>query len=185
MDRPERLKEFRSPITCRAKINGLWATILLDSGSEVDMVSPDFLDNCVNPEVYRLKKPLSLGMAVAGSAAQVNYGVYLDISIGDSFSARHYADVQKCQKVDLILGIPFMSKYNVSTTFGESREFCIGPYKFSARLESKRETGKTKETVSFHKRATHSRSRPNSRSPQRSQSKGYQTMDRRSNRPPQ
>jgi hypothetical protein len=94
-------------------------------------------------------------MAVSGSIAMVNYGAYVEISIGGSFSVRHYADVQKCQKVDMILGIPFMSKYNVGTRFGDARSFEIGTHKFlakiGARVPSESSQGKRNETISEKK----------------------------------
>jgi hypothetical protein len=54
-------------------VNGVGATVLIDTGAKVDLVSPDFLENCKKPKGYHLKTPLGLGMAVKGSVASVNY----------------------------------------------------------------------------------------------------------------
>jgi hypothetical protein len=134
IDCPGREKALRSPIMVKAQVNGVGATVLIDSGAEVDLDSPDFLENCSGPEIYCLKEPLGLGMAVEGSAASINYGAYLQIGVG-SFSTRHYFDVQQCQKVDIILGIPFMSKYDMSVNFGRQCKFTIGILTFSDHYE--------------------------------------------------
>jgi hypothetical protein len=123
-----------TPITFRAIVNGMGATAILDSGAEVDMVSPDFLENCRSPEVYRLKVPLDLGMAISGSATSVNYGAYLSVAIDSVFIRRHYFDVQKCNKCDLILGVPFMLRHHINTALHEGRSFTIGNLKFPDRF---------------------------------------------------
>jgi hypothetical protein len=100
-------------------VNGIGTTVLIDTGAEVDLVSPDFLENCKGPEVYRLKTPLGLGMAVEGSASPVNYGAFLEFAV-DKFSTCHYFNVQRCQKVDIVVDLPFLSKYQATISLGDN-----------------------------------------------------------------
>jgi hypothetical protein len=131
-NRPERPVDQRTPVTLRAKVGGQWASVLIDPGSEVDIISPHFLESCKNIEVRKLAIPVRLSMAVVGSQAYINYGVWLDVEIGP-FSARHYADVQKCPKVDMIMGMPFLNKHNMTVGLGKEKYFTIGNLRFPNR----------------------------------------------------
>jgi hypothetical protein len=134
-NRPDRPPEMRRPIRCRLKVNGVEANVLLDPGSEVDMVSPSFLENAnVRPIVRELRNPLQLNMAVTGSRASVNYGAWLDFSIGP-FEFTHYCDIQNCHKIDVMLGLPSMTRYKMSVCLNpEDRHFTIRDLKFPDRF---------------------------------------------------
>jgi hypothetical protein len=97
-DWPDQPVEMCKPLLCRALINRLEATVLIDCRFEIDMISPSFVELCPNlVEVHALKTPLSLGMAIQGSHSSVNYGAWLDITFGP-FCMCHYTDVQKLLK---------------------------------------------------------------------------------------
>lgn len=129
-ERPERPAELKKPLSVYATINGVRAHLLLDSGAEVDLISPSFIDQCKNAEVHRLDKQLGLGMAVEGSHSTITYGAWIKIQIGPFSVSRHYMDVQKCSKYDGILGIPFMTKHNISLCLGPKKSFSIGDFQF-------------------------------------------------------
>jgi len=42
IDRPDRPKSLRTPITFKGIVNGVGASIIIDTGAEVDLVSPEF-----------------------------------------------------------------------------------------------------------------------------------------------
>jgi hypothetical protein len=69
-------------------------------------------------------------MAVEGSAASVNYGAFLNVVVG-KFSVRHYFDIQKVSKSDILLGIPFMSKPDMPVSLGLERHFTIAKTVFA------------------------------------------------------
>jgi hypothetical protein len=117
------------------KVNGVYANVLLDPGSEVDMVSPSFLENAnIRPIVRELRTPLNLNMAVTGSRASVNYGAWLDFAIGP-FEFTHYCDIQNCHKIDIMLGLPAMTRYRMSVCLNpENRHFTIRDLKFADRF---------------------------------------------------
>ena len=110
---PTRSKDERLCITILLEINGIKAYTLIDTGSEFDALSPDFVRACGIPVIKR-EKPLLVQLGAKGSRSQINYGAKATIQV-DAFKNEHYFDVFNIDKYDAILGSPFLNMTNAIT----------------------------------------------------------------------
>lgn len=130
-DRPERTPEQTLPVVIRIQVGKHSARVLIDTGAQLDMMSPTFADIIrKNADIRKLSEPVKIGMAVAGSHAYINYGAWTSVQLGPYFVAKHYFDIQKCPKYDIILGLPFLSKHNMTVSLGKTKYFTINDLKF-------------------------------------------------------
>lgn len=89
-----------------ARISGLSARVLLDSGSTLNCISPDFVQAAgIRP--FELSTPITLQLGCVGSRSKANFGVRAPIQIGPSIH-NVYLDVVNIDHYDMILGVPFM-----------------------------------------------------------------------------
>ena len=102
----------------QGSINGLAGTILLDSGSSVNAISPAF-GGVAGITAYTLEKPIGLQLGCVGSRSKINFGAQLDLTIGER-KFPTYFDVVNLDHYDMVLGIPFMRQHEVILDFSTS-----------------------------------------------------------------
>ena len=110
--RPER--EFKC-MTTYVELNGLQGLALLDSGSSVDCVSPEFA-RIAKLKVAPLAKPVGLQLGCVGSRSTINFGIRTDVTIAQQ-TEKVYLDVVNIDHYDLILGVPFLQQFGIALDF--------------------------------------------------------------------
>ena len=112
--RPQRA--FRC-MTTYVVVNGMKGLALLDSGSSVDCVSPEFARVAKLP-VFPLDKPVGLQLGCVGSRSSINFGVRDKVRFGNQ-SEEVYLDVVNVDHYDLILGVPFLRQFKLKLNFDD------------------------------------------------------------------
>ena len=110
-------RRFNAPQTLHGYIEicGIKAHVLFDSGCTTDMVSPDFLAG-INQIPFELDTPVGLQLATIGSKSKINFGFHAKLKLS-KFECSHYVDVANLDQYDLILGTPFLRKFNAVIDF--------------------------------------------------------------------
>lgn len=103
-------------MTFMVKINGLEALVLLDTGSTLNAISPDFA-RMSKAKVFELSNPLVLQLGCVGSRSKSNFGVETQLTI-ESQTHDLYFDVVNIDHYDVILGIPFLDLTQAVIDFG-------------------------------------------------------------------
>lgn len=120
---PDRRRHARATVAACIDINGHKAWALLDTGSNAEMVSPDFAR--VNRlSVFELEEKVALQLGTKGSGSTINHGTNCEIVIGN-YKSVQYLDVVNIQKYDIILGLPFMREHKMWIDL-ENHRFRIG-----------------------------------------------------------
>ena len=112
--RPQR--DFKC-MTTYVEINGLRGLALLDSGSSIDCISPDFA-RVAKVKAFALEKPVGLQLGCVGSRSSINFGVRTDVNIG-RHSQKLYMDVVNIDHYDVILGVPSLQQYGTQLDFAK------------------------------------------------------------------
>ena len=112
--RPQRI--FRC-MTVYVIVNGMKGLALLDSGSSVDCVSPEFARVARLP-VFPLDKPVGLQLGCVGSRSSINFGVRDKVLFGGR-AEEVYLDVVNVDHYDLILGVPFLRQFRLKLNFDD------------------------------------------------------------------
>ena len=112
--RPQR--DFKC-MTTYVEINGLRGLALLDSGSSIDCISPDFA-RVAKVKAFVLEKPVGLQLGCVGSRSSINFGVRTDVNIG-RHSQKLYMDVVNIDHYDVILGVPSLQQYGTRLDFAK------------------------------------------------------------------
>ena len=111
-DRPER--DFKC-MTAYVELNGVKGLALLDSGSSIDCVSPDFA-RVAELQSKPLSKPIGLQLGCVGSRSTINFGTRCDLAIAGK-KENMYLDVVNVDHYDLVLGVPFLQQFGVNLDF--------------------------------------------------------------------
>ena len=98
-------------------INGLLARVLLDGGSNTNMISPEFATVAKAPAI-ELQEQMTLQLAVTGSHSKINYGTWVPIKFGP-VDAKVYFDIANIEGYDAILGTPFLWEFGVSLIYSD------------------------------------------------------------------
>ena len=109
----------RQPDQCMmvyCQINGLKAKALVDSGSTINCVSPDFVRVAKVP-TFILSEPVGLQLGCVGSRSRINFGARASVTLG-SGESQEYFDVVNLDHYDVILGIPFLRTHGIVLDFG-------------------------------------------------------------------
>ncbi|GJE92036.1 hypothetical protein PsYK624_081890 [Phanerochaete sordida] len=93
-------------MTIHVTINGLKALALIDTGSTINCVSPDFARVAKIP-VFELTNPVGLQLGCVGSRSRINYGTRALVDVGGR-REETYFDIVNVDHYDVILGIPYM-----------------------------------------------------------------------------
>ena len=112
---PSRDSRLQRCIEVLVPVNGLKARVLLDGGSNTNMVSPEFATVARIPAV-ELQEQMTLQLAVTGSRSKINYGAWASVEFGP-ISPSTYFDIASIDGYDAILGTPFMWEHGVSPIF--------------------------------------------------------------------
>ena len=97
------------------EINGVKAHCLLDSGSEVVLLSLEFM-RATGIKTFALEKPIELQLACIGSQSMINYGTHMTIKLGHKV-VEEYFDIANIEHYDAILGTPFLRKMGIVLDF--------------------------------------------------------------------
>ncbi|KLO10284.1 hypothetical protein SCHPADRAFT_802838, partial [Schizopora paradoxa] len=99
------------------EVNDHKAYTLLDSGSNTDAISFEFAA-AHNIPVFDLEQPMVLQLGVKHSRAMITRGARVKIVGPAGRVINHYVDVVNIGGYDMVIGIPFMKKYNVMLDIG-------------------------------------------------------------------
>jgi hypothetical protein len=105
-------------------VGGSLAHCLIDCGCEGVMVSSDYARALKMP-LRRLAKPVTLQLACQGSRSMINHGVATKVDVGGHM-ADEYFDVANIDYYDVILGMPFLRRFQVKLDFADEGEIKIG-----------------------------------------------------------
>jgi len=114
---PTHEKRLQKCIEVSIPVNGLSAWVLLDGGSNMNMVSPEFATVAKIPAI-ELQEQTTLQLAVTGSRSKINYGAWAEVNFGP-ITPKVYFDIVNVDGYDVILGTPFMREHGVSLIFQE------------------------------------------------------------------
>jgi len=114
---PNRDKRLQRCVEVSVPVNGLVARVLLDGGSNTNMLSPEFATVAKIPAV-ELQEQMTLQLAVTGSRSKINYGAWAQVELGP-MKPKVYFDIANIDGYDVILGTPFMWEHSVSPIFQE------------------------------------------------------------------
>ena len=112
---PSRDKRLQWCLEVSVPVNGLIARVLLDGGSNTNMVSPEFATVAKIPAI-ELQEQMTLQLAVTGSHSKINYGAWAAVEFGP-IAPQVYFDIANIDGYDVILGTPFMWEHGISPIF--------------------------------------------------------------------
>ena len=96
-------------------VNGLSAQVLLDGGSNTNMVSPKFA-TVAKISAIELQEQMTLQLAVTGSCLKINYRAWATVEFGP-IAPQVYFDITNIDGYNTILGTPFMWEHGISPIF--------------------------------------------------------------------
>lgn len=116
-DKSQPVRDRRSQrcVEALVQVNGKSAHALLDSGSNCDIISGDFVQ-ANELATFALEGVQNLQMACMGSKTKLQHGIYIDLA-GPKISERRYFDVANIEGFDMILGTPFLHKNGITLHF--------------------------------------------------------------------
>ncbi|GJE94877.1 retroviral-like aspartic protease [Phanerochaete sordida] len=103
-------------MTVHVTVNGLRALALIDTGSTINCISPDFARVAKIP-VFELTNPVGLQLGCVGSRSRINYGTRVVVNVG-GWREETYFDIVNVDHYDVILGIPYMLATELQVDFG-------------------------------------------------------------------
>lgn len=111
-NQPNRQPLVNHVLTTMLNVNGHSAYTLLDSGSNTDAISFEFAAAHRIP-VFDLEQPMVLQLGVKHSRAMITRGARIKIEGPAGTAHDHYVDVINIGGYDMVIGTPFMTKYQV------------------------------------------------------------------------
>jgi len=84
-------------------IGGMKAHVLIDTGSEVQLISPDFAQTA-GIKIQRLETPVGLQLATSGSRTTINYGCETTLLAGKT-EVHCYWDIARIDYFDAVIGV--------------------------------------------------------------------------------
>ena len=108
-------KRLQRCIEVSVPVNGLSAWVLLDGGSNTNMVSPEFATVAKIPAI-KLQEQMTLQLTVTGSRLKINYGAWAMVEFGP-IAPQVYFDIANIDGYNTILGTPFMWEHRISPIF--------------------------------------------------------------------
>ena len=115
---PQRDDRLQRCIEVTVPINGLPARVLLDGGSNTNMLSPEFA-TVAKVTAIELQEQMTLQLAVTGSRSKINYGTWVPIEFGP-IRANTYFDIANIDGYDAIVGTPFLWEHGVSPIYDDN-----------------------------------------------------------------
>ena len=99
-------------------INGLPVHVLLDRGSNTNMISPEFATIAKAPAI-ELQEQMTLQLTVTGSRSKINYGTWVPVEFGP-IKVKVYFDIANIKGYNAILGTLFLWEYRVSPIYDDN-----------------------------------------------------------------
>jgi hypothetical protein len=112
---PTHDKRLQQCIEVSVPVNGLRARVLLDGGSNMNMVSPEFATVAKIPTI-ELQDQMTLQLTVTGSRSKINYGAWATVDFGP-INPKVYFDIANIDGYNIILGTPFMWEHGILPIF--------------------------------------------------------------------
>jgi hypothetical protein len=116
----------------KLNINGLDAITMLDTGSSMDAITPEFAE-LSNQKVFEFTDPMAIQLGCKGSRSKVNFGSEGHLKF-ETINAPHYWDIVNLDKYDAILGLPAMRKFFIAVDPATSR-FTINKQPYQSMTE--------------------------------------------------
>jgi hypothetical protein len=110
--RPSLPHEATWPIVAKVNINGLDAITMIDTGSSMDAITPEFAE-LSNQKVFEFTDPMAIQLGCKGSQSKVHFGSEGHLSLG-LINQSHYWDIVNLDKYDAIIGLPTMRKFFIT-----------------------------------------------------------------------
>jgi hypothetical protein len=122
--RPPRGHPSNEVFTVYMSVGGELAYCLLDCGCEGVLVAADYA-RAVHLPMKRLAKPVTLQLACQGSKSMINHGVVTQTDVAGKITDEYF-DVANVDYYDVILGTPFLRRFQVKLDFTGNGEIIIG-----------------------------------------------------------
>ncbi|HEV7737114.1 MAG TPA: retropepsin-like aspartic protease [Chlamydiales bacterium] len=122
--RPPRGHPTNEVFTVYMPVGGELAYCLLDCGCEGVLVAADYA-RAVHLPMKRLTKPVTLQLACQGSKSMINHGVVTQTDVAGKITDEYF-DVANIDYYDVILGTPFLRRFQVKLDFTGNGEIIIG-----------------------------------------------------------
>jgi hypothetical protein len=103
----------------KVNIGGLNAITLIDTGSTLDAITPEFAE-LSKQKRFKFSESLPRKLGCKGSCSKMSFGVESQLKLGP-IDHPHYWDVVNLDKYDAILSIPTMNKYSIIADPANSR----------------------------------------------------------------
>jgi hypothetical protein len=114
-------RKVPNTLVVQASIEGESVHILLDTGSQADLMSTTLVDQLKLAKVA-LTKPLQLQLAMSGSRGTLHHSVNARLVYQDVDERRDF-DVGNIDNYDVILGMPWLFQHSVCLSFNPSSVF--------------------------------------------------------------
>ena len=114
---PQRDNRLQRCIEVTVPINGLPVRVLLDGGSNTNMMSPEFA-TIAKVSAVELQEQMTLQLTVMGSHSEINYGTWVPIEFRP-VKATTYFDIVNIDGYDAILSTPFLWEHGVSPIYSD------------------------------------------------------------------
>lgn len=119
VNQPVRDSPEQNTLTGSICVNGVDAIALLDTGSNTDIISADFV-RASGLKSFPLDTPLNLHMACIGSRTKLSQGVNLEIQTQGTTRSRYF-DIANIDGYDMIVGLPFLTAAKAVLDFSGER----------------------------------------------------------------
>ena len=104
-------------MTTYVEVNGMRGLALLDSGSSIDCISPEFT-RIAKIRASPLSKPVGLQLGCVGSRSTINFGTRTNVGVAER-TEKVYLDVVNIDHYDVILGVPSLQQYGTQLDFAK------------------------------------------------------------------
>jgi RNase H-like domain found in reverse transcriptase/Integrase zinc binding domain/Reverse transcriptase (RNA-dependent DNA polymerase) len=124
------------PATCRATVGSFAAVVLMDSGCQVDVISPE-LAHAIGATLHRIIAPIHADLGAQGHEIRLATFLSTSLQIGEiAFEQRSFFVHPLPSGVDAILGLPFMKDSGIAISASDVFYRPAGPYEPVIDLDS-------------------------------------------------
>ena len=118
---PHRRSEDALPCTFFITINGKSAYAMLDSGSTLDVMSPEFAE-VSGLRTTRLETPMKMQLGLRNNQGTIVGGTWANLKLADTIELKdYYVDIANIDRYDIILGTPFLSRTRAKVDISEKK----------------------------------------------------------------
>ena len=120
-------------MTAYIKINGVEALTCWNSVSQLDCISPDFIQ-AIGLTPQTKAEPVKIRPGLKGSSSRCSYEVTLTIKLGEKKIDDFTLSIANIYKWDVILGNGFLNRYKMHLDY-ESKQLWLGKTKIPILAE--------------------------------------------------